>query len=168
MLFYTVLFVICMMLAAVIVYMKKAIVGGSTRFHKVGRFRSKEKFTAAIDGRAFATMKNSTLTPWGWRTREKPSQTARLIAARPTPTSGAPWGWPGNNSKIRKHQPQTPGKHTRTQAGQVAKQIQSKKPAVGSPYRNGNNEFVGRTYKVTRKTGFRVTSGGRLDKPWGW
>ena len=83
--------------------------------------------------------------------------------------SDTPWGWPGNDNKIRKREPKKNAEHAKQAVGQVAKPSKNKKPMVGWPYREDNFDLSGNTYKVTRKAKPEKTATrGRLDKPWGW
>ena len=92
MLFYTSIFLISMILAFIVIWMYRSIVGAA----KVVWYAM---LPSARDTQNNRTGKKNAPMPWGWKGRSKQSAETRAHPA--APVANVPWGWPGNAAKVR-------------------------------------------------------------------
>jgi hypothetical protein len=172
MFFYASLFVATLILAAVVLWLYRAVVGAGQAVYQAILPSSKTTPTDHLAREAVRTRTtiNDTPTPWGWGEHTKPSQAARTEKRTPVhahmgKSDNVPWGWPGSNQKARDYKPGM-SHARRTGADPVAKP--AAKGKVGWPYREDKFEFAGKAYKVTRKSTPKKTNLSSTGKPWGW
>ncbi len=174
MLFYTFLFIACIIIALVILSLYNAVMSIGRKVYSAILPSSKDRITDHLEGVTLNPTINDTPTPWGWQNHATPMNEAKTHPALPEPT--APWGWPGNNKAIREHGPGgNDSDHTATGAafskGRIEAKPQSAKeqqPMVGWPYREEKFDFAGKEYTVKRKAKQSKTNLSKTGKPWGW
>jgi len=163
MLFYASLFVATLIVAAVVLWLYRALVGAGQAVYQAILPSSRSGITDHLAKEARRTSINDTPTPWGWGDKAKPSQAARTAKIAKADT--VPWGWPGNHQKPGQHK--AGAAHARhNHEGPVAKP--EAKGQIGWPYREDKFEFAGKAYKVTRKATPKKTNLSTTGKPWGW
>ena len=120
MFFYTSIFLASMMLALVVVWMYRAVVGAARVVWTAMLPNARDNLDAAPD---------AVPAPWGWKDSSKSN--AEPIPHRSSPVAEVPWGWPGNAAKVRHHS--TPvasgGDLDSYLRGQVAEQARVSKTA---------------------------------------
>jgi len=164
MFFYTTLFIASLIVALVVLWLYHAIVDVGKVVYQAILPSSKGRSTAHLEHETIYTTVNETPTPWGWGEHSKPSQAART--AKIAQADSVPWGWPGNDRKIRGS-----GQPFDLNAGvKPAESVSDKKKeaVIGWPYREDKFEFAGKAYKVTRKVTPEKTNLQTTGKPWGW
>ena len=158
MLEYSFLLIASVILAVIILWLYRAIVGAGKAVYYALLPSSKDNLTAHIPEQSMGTTVNDTPTPWGWGHAQKSSHVSRAAVAKPE--AKAPWGWKGNDHEIRDHHPGKPQP--------TAKAPSKAAEGVGWPYREDKFEFAGKAYKVTRKVKPKKTNLKTSSKPWGW
>ena len=176
MLFYTSLFVASFIIAMVVLWLYKSLVGIGKAIYQAILPSSKGNITAHVQEPALAMTVNNARTPWGWSGHTPPATVARTNAALPEEKArdaqSVPWGWPGNKHKIPEYRlkegiPLLPTSDVRSKAStNMDRRSMAKK--IGWPYREDQFEFAGDTYKVTQKMNIRKTNLSKSAKPWGW
>lgn len=165
MFFYTSLFVASLIVALIILWLYHAISDVGKAVYRAILPSSKGNPADHLKSETvLRTTINDTPTPWGWGDHTKPSQAART--AKIVPSDSVPWGWPGNNNKIREH-----GQHYDLNAGQALAESddnEKPKPVTGWPYREEKFDFAGKSYKVSRKARPKKTNLSNTSTPWGW
>lgn len=165
MFFYTSLFVASLIVALIVLWLYHAIADVGKAVYRAMLPSSKDNPTDHLErDTVLRTTINDTPTPWGWGEHAKPSQAAR--ATRIAPSESVPWGWPGNDNKIREH-----GKQYDLNAGVALTEPvpdDKKKSTTGWPYREEKFDFAGKSYKVSRKASPEKTNLRNTGTPWGW
>ena len=168
MFFYASLFVATLILAAVVLWLYRAVVGAGKAVYQAILPSSKSGSADHLAREAVRTTVNETRTPWGWGEHAKPAHAARTAknAAAPVGKSdNVPWGWPGSEKKGHDYKP---GMSHARRAGADSTAKPAAKGQIGWPYREDKFEFAGKAYKVTRKVAPKKTNLASTGKPWGW
>lgn len=168
MFFYASLFVATLILAAVVLWLYRALVGAGEAVYKAILPSSKSSPTDHLANEAVRTTVNETRTPWGWGEHAKPAHAARTVKSAPGhmgKSDNVPWGWPGNNQKAKDYKP---GMSHARRAGVEPMAKPAAKGQIGWPYREDKFEFAGKAYKVTRKATPKKSNLSTTGKPWGW
>ena len=185
MLFYASLFVTCVIVSAVVLWIYRLVAAATKTAYRSflpssrGNIRHQRMINQNVST-------NSARTPWGWSSTGNPRR-ALPVAAKiqrvPATPSTTPWGWPGNKSSAAaKAKPgvvervdaestlkATPGRVLGSSEGISSnKKSAGDTPMVGWPYREESFEFAGKQYKVLRKPNKRRKNIGGVSKPWGW
>lgn len=165
MFFYTSLFIASLIVALIALWLYNALVDIGKVVYQAILPSSKGNPTDHLKPEVvLRTTINDVPTPWGWGEHSKPSQAART--AKIAPSDSVPWGWPGNNSKIREH-----GRQYDLNGGAALtdpQPDQQAKSATGWPYREEKFDFAGKSYKVSRKATPKKTNLSKTGTPWGW
>jgi len=165
MFFYTSLFVASLIVALVVLWLYHALADVGKAVYRAILPSSKDNPADHLNRESvLRTTINDTPTPWGWGEHAKPSQAART--SRIAPSESVPWGWPGNDNKIREH-----GQQYDLNAGVALTEPapdKKKEPATGWPYREEKFDFAGKSYKVSRKATPKKTNLRNTGTPWGW
>jgi len=165
MFYYTSLFIATLILAAIVLWLYRKIVGVGKVVYQAILPSSKSGPADHLDREVMRTSTNSTPTPWGWGGNAKPSHAARTTKIAQADT--VPWGWKGSDKVIRDHGPgYSHANQAKSSAPPAAKP--EAKSQIGWPYREDKFEFAGKAYKVTRKAAPRKTNLSTTGKPWGW
>lgn len=98
MFFYTSLFVASLIVALILVWLYRAILGAGKAVYRAILPSSKSNPTDHRKRQAVRTTVNDAVTPWGWGEHVKLSQAARTAAI--APSNAIPWGWRGSKRKI--------------------------------------------------------------------
>ena len=142
MLFYVSLFIACVISTLVVLYIYNALVEVGKAIYGAFLPSSKNNVTRHRRNVRFNSAISDTPTPWGWNGN---GQEAREHGSKPATTNGASV----LDGFLNKHSNDT--------------------SSVGWPYREDKVEFVGKSYKVTRKTASKKSRPGTNSKqPWGW
>jgi hypothetical protein len=172
MFFYISLFVACVIIALVILYLYNSVAGVGKLIHRTLLPISKNNLTAHLEDKKLATTINDTPTPWGWESHSTPENVAQTHPA--APSGQRPWGWPGNHHATYDHR-STNGTGNASGSGifhahngSASTPEATESPTVGWPYREEKFEFAGKAYKVTRKAKLKRTDLSTTSKPWGW
>jgi len=163
MFFYTSLFVATLILAAVVLWLYRALVGAGEAVYQAILPSSKSTPTDHLAREAVRTTVNDTPTPWGWGEHAKPSHAAKTAKIAKADT--VPWGWKGSDKKTNGYKP---GLSHARRAGVEPMAKPAAKGQIGWPYREDKFEFAGKAYKVTRKATPKKTNLSSTSKPWGW
>lgn len=165
MFFYTSLFIASLIVALVALWLYHALADIGKVVYRAILPSSKGNPADHLEPAAvLRTTINDTPTPWGWGDDAKPSQAART--AKIAPSDSVPWGWPGNNNKIREH-----GNNYDLNAGRPLVEpnaAKKQKATTGWPYREEKFDFAGKSYKVSRKAKPKKTNLSNTSTPWGW
>ena len=164
MFFYTSIFIASLIVALIVLWLGHAIVDAGKVVYQTILPSSKGGPTDHLKQENYRTTVNDVPTPWGWGDHAKPAQAARTIAIAKANT--APWGWPGNNRKIRDHGQQY-DLNARIKPSDAAPE-ENKDSVIGWPQREDKFEFAGKSYKVSRKVTLEKTNLSTTGKPWGW
>ena len=179
MFFYTSLFVASFIVAMVVLWLYKSLVGIGTALYRAILPSSKSNTTNRIKERDLPLTVNDARTPWGWGRHATPATVARTPAALPKEkATETPWGWPGNNHKIPAYRVKE-GIPIRSMSGAQSgalstaditppKAAGNRAKKIGWPYREDQFEFAGDTYSVTQKVNPKKTNLKNTAKPWGW
>jgi len=93
MFFYTSLFIACLIIALVILYLYNSVAEVGRTIYRAFLPSGRTKFSAQPQDRNSATTINDTLTPWGWNGRSDRG----IREAKPKRTNfktiSKPWGW---------------------------------------------------------------------------
>lgn len=177
MVFYSLLFVACVIVAVVMLYLYHQLADVGKDVYKTLLPSSKTNPTNNRDYARVATSVNKTPTPWGWKAKTTQTKTARVRSV--SPPGNVPWGWKGNDNEIREHGPK-PAIHNVVKsraAGLDAflKQNDNEQNSssasrenVGWPYREEKSEIAGKEYTMKRKAAPVRTNLRTTGKPWGW
>jgi hypothetical protein len=141
MIFYTSLFIACVIAAFIALYIFKALEGVGRSVYKAILPSAKANVTGHRERVSYRSTKNHTKTPWGWTGNDKK---VRQHGSNPASANGAS----GLDAFINDH-----GKQS---------------AAVGWPYRQEKSDLTGKSYKVSRKAVSANTNRGSKGKPWGW
>ena len=141
MIFYTLLFIACLIAAFIALYLFKALEGVGRSVYRAFLPSSKTNVAGPRQRVRYRSTKNRAKTPWGWKGNDKK---VRQYASKPASASGAS----GLDAFINNH-----GKQSE---------------AVGWPYREEKTDLTGKSYKVSRKAVSAKTNRGSKGKPWGW
>ncbi len=172
MFFYTALFVACVIIAMIVLYLYKALLAVGKMVYTAFLPSAKTNFTPAPEEKDLATTINATPTPWGW---DRLPKTEHMAQTRPTkitptntPTKLAPWGWPGNSHGIREHRVSGGVIHAIFNRDNTSAALETVSQVVGWPYREEKFEFTGTVFKVLHKETPKQTNLQTTCKPWGW
>ena len=142
MFFYVSLFVACVILAFLALYLYNALADVGKVIYKAFLPSSKGSPTSHLGKVRSRSSINDTQTPWGWKGGDNETRAHRTKTAAPDGASGL-------DGFLDKHTNET--------------------SSVGWPYREEKTGFAGKTYKVTRKTASKKSRPGSNSKqPWGW
>lgn len=141
MFFYTSLFVACVIVALLIVYLFNAVANAGRAFYGSFLPSSKDKFTGQHARTRYHSTRNA---------------------------APAPWGWKGNGSVIREHGPNAATMSGNSGLDAFINDHGKKPAATGWPHREEKTEFAGSSYKVSRKAGSSSKLRSSRGKPWGW
>lgn len=172
MFFYTSLFVACVIIAIVVLYLYNSVVDVGKSIYKAFLPSSRNKLTAHLEERKVVTTINDTPTPWGWKSHATPENIARTHPA--APNAQTPWGWRGKPHQTHnQHSAHGTGNTNgagvpHSHNGGASSPEATDSPMVGWPYREEKFEFTGKAYKVTRKATPKRTNLRATSKPWGW
>lgn len=184
MLFYIILAISCIIVAAVVVRFSRSVAEiGKAAFHVIlpsSKGNIREPKLAELNSNL-----SESVTPWGWANsgelRHAVSRGERISrrSVQKKSAEKVPWGWPGSESLQRSNRDAvTEGIEKSALVASVKSMLnrhgnRSTKTAddgrskVGWPYREESFEFSGRKYKLTRKPRKTLSRKG-ASKPWGW
>lgn len=138
MFFYVSLFVACVFLAFVVIYIINALTAVGSGLYRAF-LPSAKKGTAGRHERVYSrTTRNSAQTPWGWK---------------------------GNNNVIREHGSRHATAYATSGLDDLIRDHGSRSSSAGWPHREEKADLTGKSYKVSRQSG--ASRSGR-SKPWGW
>jgi len=174
MLFYVSLFLFCVVLAGISLWMVRSLRAVGKAVYRAFLPSSKGKVRELKQPDQFSI--NEARVPWGWSGRHAQRQ---VYAYEPDPelerteySGPAPWGWPGNrynHERGRVHEVRFPAPLQRVKetARDVLGQGRpgSARRRVGWPYRAEGFEYAGQKKTVERARG---KSNGGSVRPWGW
>ena len=173
---YAALFIAAVIMATVVLWLYRAVVGAGKAVYQAILPSSKTEAddpTHHVEDERLALTVNDTRTPWGWREHSTPARAAR--AAEIATVHAVPWGWPGNDREIRNHEPTLLlASHSLTDSESPVQAVTEAEPEdrpnenVGWPYREEKFDFAGKAYKVVRKESLEITNLSTTDTPWGW
>lgn len=178
MFFYTSLFVASFIVAMVVLWLYKSLVGAGKAIYQAILPSSKSSITDHVKETAVPLTINNARTPWGWEGNASPATLARTHAALPEEKAfdaqSVPWGWKGNKHKVSEYRvkdgiPLKPVTGARSKVfDRPSKTASNMAKMIGWPYREDQFEFAGDTYRVTQKMKPRKTILSESAKPWGW
>jgi len=163
MLFYATIFIVCLVLAGVILWVYRSSADTSKAIYNTIIPLSEAKNPADhVKDAKPQKAGTDTPQPWGRKTHQTPGNLARTHAAMPA--TDKPWGWPGSAQQRENKAP-----HCSLYEEKKAKSKSTHNPNVGWPYREEMSETGGRAYKVTRRASRpKKTNLKTVSKPWGW
>ena len=180
MFFYTSLFMASFIIAMVVLWLYKSLVGIGTALYRAILPSSKSNITDHFTEPTLPLTVNGARTPWGWSGHATPATEARTHVALPDKKAPeVPWGWPGNKHKVAPEYQVKEGiplcpvtgarSGTRSNADITPpKAVRARAKKIGWPYREDQFEFAGDTYSVTQKVNPKKTNLKNTAKPWGW
>jgi len=168
MLFYLTIFIVCLVVAIVVLW-----------FYRMSTDTSKAIFTTIVPSRVDEspsehlndTVAHKTRTdaesPLGTISQQTPRNLERTHRAKSIDQT--PWGWPGHKRPPVRELRTQYASHNSVNEGPSADSESTRSQKAGSPYRDGRLETKGKVYNVTRKTPPPAkTTPDTLSKPWGW
>ena len=164
---YTFIFVACILLAVVAVYLYKAMskVGKSVSRIKLSNLRAADP-TRHLVAEPVRIAVSDTQSPWGRESRQTPENLAKTNAARPFEQS--PWSNLGNGMQFAQHRRRkSPGQWAPYDTGDTES---VHKRGQGSTWLHREDRFEsnGKSYKVSRKLRPRIAPPKPLSKPSNW
>lgn len=190
MVFYVSLFVVCMIMAGITVWMVRSLTRVGKAYYQAILPSAREHHQTETPETIHMSAEIETMSaPWGWAPTRKRRQNAPV--RQPAPRSGpVPWGWPGNPKQAVNGEGHGTGRHFRGEAdklrndwlrtlgpGRAATASENsnsrnatkpkKVAGLGWPKREGGFEFGGEIHHYQVIDRPRPTRG-RLVKPWGW
>ena len=175
MLLYAAIFLSSLIVAAVVVWLWRAIANAGKAFYQsiLPSHRETTDLTRHLDTQRLTSTINDVPTPWGWKGDANPAQVARSRTPAPAGLavpvgSGvpAPWGWSGNQAK------KTNNNHiydkTVSKNGSGMRKSAKEKELIGWPYQAEKTGFSGKINKASRIEKMRKNQLKTMNKPWGW
>lgn len=176
MLFYASLFLFCVAVSCVSLWMYRSLNSVGKAVYRVLLPSSKSNENNQAGEREGALTTNEARVPWGWSRETAPRRRkplSKVKAARQAPT--VPWGWPGNQRNERSADDranrlvQAMRRRDGVESETSPQPTKEDEPRVGWPYRDEAFEFAGKQYKVVHASGpVGNTNMGGMARPWGW
>ncbi len=170
MLFYTALFLACVAIAAVGIWLYRSLAGAAKAVYRAMLPSSRHNFMQFGVEDVGNAIQGSP-TPWGWSNSGSARRAIPVRDESAKTATATPWGWPGNgrNAQQRRAAREASGGGLNEAGRKFRGASRSRQtPMVGWPYREEPFESPGRKYKAERRKKARKISPDKVAKPWGW